>query len=478
MLIHEKDNVTVDPKTGQKTARYYIKKGEPIIKYGCPIGIATADIKVGESVHTHNLRSAITGTGAWEYHPAEIKTPSVDDLPTHFEGYLRVDGSVGIRNEIWLIPTVGCANCTAKVLAEKCGGKALTHQFGCSQLGGDLEMTRKLLCGLAKNPNTGGVLIIGLGCEENTLASMKAELGESERIKYLNLQDCEDEIAEGLSLIDELKNVMKNDRRQKLPISKLRIGVKCGGSDGYSGITANPLVGRTMESFAALGSTILMTEIPECFGAEDVLLSHCADKKAFDEVSSMISDFRKYYIDHGEGISDNPSPGNIAGGISTLEEKSLGCVQKGGHVRVLGGLPCGGQVPELLIDTQVAGDARHCASACQPGGLWMVNGPGNDLIAVTNLAASGAVLILFTTGRGTPLCAPVPTLKLSTNSGLAAKKPHWIDFNAGNLLDGMTTEDMSRALFSLCLDTCNGEETIGERHGYYDIAIWKNGVTL
>ena len=471
MLIHEKDNVLVDPSTGQKTARFDIRSGERVMKYGYPIGVATTDIKAGEPVHIHNLRSAISGVGAWEFRPEKAVgslSAAEAGLPEFFFGYLRADGSVGIRNELWIIPTVGCANCTAKVLAQKCGGKALTHQFGCSQLGDDLAMTRRILCGLARNPNAGGVLILGLGCEENTLGSMRAELGESERIKYLNLQDCGDEIAEGMRQIDELRRGMAGDKREKFPVSKLRIGVKCGGSDGYSGITANPLVGRTMEIFAASGATLLMTEIPEVFGAEEVLLSHCQSRGAFDETASMISEFRKYYIDHGEGISDNPSPGNIAGGISTLEEKSLGCVQKGGQVEVLGGLSCGENVGE------------RCRTAGQGGGLWMVNGPGNDLIAVTNLAASGAALILFTTGRGTPLCAPVPPLKLSTNSRLAEKKAHWIDFDAGRLLSEPECDAaaLTKELYRLCTDVCSGKETVGEQNGYYDIALWKNGVTL
>ena len=463
LRIHPSDNVVVDLLTGMKLAAADIKRGEKVIKYGYPIGIATRDIHKGERVHTENLKSAISGVGEWEYHKSEGLVCGAADEKTSptFMGYLRSDGRAGIRNEIWIIPTVGCANCTAKVLAEKTGAKALTHQFGCSQLGGDLEMTRKTLCGLAKNPNVGGVLILGLGCEENTLDSMKAGLGESERIKYLNTQDVPDEIGEGLKLIGELSEVMKRDERVELPVSRLAIGVKCGGSDGYSGLTANPLVGRAMESFAANGAKVLMTEIPEAFGAEDVLLSHCVDRKAFDEVSKLLHDFRGYYIKNGEGISDNPSPGNIAGGITTLEEKSLGCVQKGGKIEVRGGLHCG-----------------ECPGRAGEGGLYMVNGPGNDLVAVTNLAAAGAALILFTTGRGTPLCAPVPTLKLSTNSQLYKKKPHWIDFDAGRLIEGVDSDRLRDELCKLCVDTASGKPTVGEARGYYDIAIWKNGVTL
>ncbi|MBQ8508991.1 MAG: altronate dehydratase [Clostridia bacterium] len=462
--IHPSDNVEINPDSGHKFALRHIKKGEDIIKYGYPIGHATADIQAGEHVHTHNLRSSLSGSGVWEYTPKPAaETPQQSGT---FSGYLRADGSAGIRNELWIIPTVGCANCIAKVLADKmCASgvptKALTHQFGCSQLGGDLLMTQQILCGLIRHPNAGGVLVLGLGCEENHIDLLKGVLGDydAQRVRFLNLQDCGDEIAEGMTILHELSERMNQDIRCNIPLSKLRIGIKCGGSDGYSGITANPLVGRTMERFAAHGSTILMTEIPESFGAEQTLLSRSTDRAVFDEAAGMIRRFREYYISHGEGISDNPSPGNVAGGITTLEEKSLGCVQKGGHVPLCGALEYGVTPPRT-------------------GGLYLVDGPGNDLVACTNLTAAGAHMILFTTGRGTPLCAPVPTLKIATNSRLTAIKPHWIDFAAGVLLEGVDMDDLSGRLMQVCLDCAGGVPTEGEKRGYFDIAIFKNGVTL
>jgi altronate hydrolase len=376
-------------------------------------------------------------------------------------GYVRKNGEVGIRNELWIVPTVGCINDVAKRLAAKCGGKALVHPYGCSQLGGDLETTQKILCGLIRHPNAGGVLVLGLGCENNRMEDMQALLADTDpnRVRFLSIQDCEDEIEEGTRILDELKELMKKDVRTPVPLSKLRIAVKCGGSDGYSGITANPLVGRAMERFAAFGGTVLMTELPEAFGAEQLLLSFSKDKEAFDSAVRMIRAFRQYFIDHGEGIADNPSPGNIAGGISTLEEKSLGCVQKAGKVPLCGALDFG-EVPN------------------EAGGLYLVNGPGNDMVAVTNLAASGAHMILFTTGRGTPLSAPVPTLKIATNSALACKKKHWIDFNAGVLLDGADMDEQSELLLALCRRVADGEKPHAEENGYYDIAIFKDGVTL
>lgn len=457
MKIHELDNVEIR-EDGMKYALSSIKKGDTVIKYGFPIGCATEDIGVGELVHSHNLRSRLSGTGGWEYHPAEAEKRS--PIVGTFMGYRRRNGDVGIRNELWIIPTVGCANGIAKALAEKTGARALTHPYGCSQLGGDLATTAKTLAGLVRHPNAGGVLVLGLGCEENHLDHFRSYLGEvdEERVKFLNLQDCEDEMEAGIALLSALRARMNKDVREPIPWSKLRIGIKCGGSDGYSGITANPLVGRVSDRFGDAGAAVLMTEVPEVFGAEEILLSRCVSREVFGEVSGVIRDFRRYFIDHGEGISDNPSPGNVAGGITTLEEKSLGCVQKGGKVPVVGALSVG-EVPSA-------------------GGLYLVWGPGNDQVAVTNLAASGAHMILFTTGRGTPLCGPVPTVKISTNTALARKKPQWIDFDAGVLLDGRDKDDLAEELFARCLACAEGEETRGEKNGYFDIAIFKDGVTL
>ncbi|MBR2371184.1 MAG: UxaA family hydrolase [Clostridia bacterium] len=462
MLIHRNDNVEVNLSDGQKYAARDIKQGEAVIKYGFPIGTAMCDIAKGERVSPDNLTSRLSGITEWSYRPTGGSPISAET--GFFNGYERMDGRAGIRNGIWIIPTVGCINGVARELAEAIGGTAITHPYGCSQLGDDLENTRLTLAALARHPNAGGVLVLGLGCENNLIGGVREAIegygGEYDRnrIKYLNIQDCGDEIAEGLRLLTELKAITDCDRAVSLPISKLRIGVKCGGSDGYSGITANPLIGRVSELFALRGASILMTEIPEMFGAEEVLLSRCKDEVVFEKAVRMINGFRQYYIDHGEKISENPSPGNIAGGISTLEEKSLGCVQKGGLVPVVGAGQCW---------------ERTCGA-----GLHIVNGPGNDLVAVTNLMAAGANMILFSTGRGTPLSAPVPTVKISTNSALAAKKPHWIDYDAGAMISEGSDDLHTERLFALCLRVAEGMAVKGERRGYSDIAIFKNGVTL
>jgi len=460
MRIHADDTVEVRAD-GQKYALREIKKGENVIKYGFPIGHATRDIATGEQVGPQNLKSNLSGLGDWQYKP--YKKPRNGMKKGSFLGFLRADGRVGIRNEIWIIPTVGCAAGVARLLAERAGEgvRALSHPYGCSQLGGDLLRTQQVLCGLCHHPNAGGVLLLGLGCENNGLDKMKEMLGtyDEKRVRFLNLQDCEDEMAEGLSILAELRAALADDRRTPQPISKLAIGVKCGGSDGYSGITANPLVGLVADQFFEYGTRVLMTEIPEVFGAEELLLSRAVSAEVFEDAAAVIRDFRQYFISHGEGIADNPSPGNIAGGISTLEEKSLGCVQKGGKVPLCGALRYGDTVPEA-------------------GGLYLVDGPGNDQVAITNLTAAGAQLILFTTGRGTPLCAPVPTLKISTNTPLAEKKRHWVDFDAGVLLEGIDSAELSGSLLDLCLATAEGKMSKGELGGYTDIAIFKDGVTL
>ena len=457
MRIHPRDNVEVHDN-GQKYALQPIAAGENVIKYGFPIGHAKRDIAAGEKIDPSNLKSNLSGLGDWVYKPFSM--PNQDFAQRTFKGYLRKNGDVGIRNELWIVPTVGCANGVAQRLAAATGAKAWTHPYGCSQLGGDHETTKKILRGLVRHPNAGGVLVLGLGCENNQLSEFIPFLSDvdTERVRFLNLQDCTDEIAEATAILEELKAILEKDVRTDVPVSKLRIAVKCGGSDGYSGITANPLVGMVADKLYSYGGTVLMSEIPEIFGAEQIVLERCDSKATFDKAAGVIQNFRQYFLDHGEGIADNPSPGNIAGGISTLEEKSLGCVQKAGFVPLRGALDFG-QVPDC-------------------NGLHLVDGPGNDMVAVTSLAASGAQLILFTTGRGTPLCGPVPTLKIATNSALARKKPHWMDFDAGVLLEGADRAATCDALFELCIATAEGKPSLGEENGYGEIAIFKNGVTL
>lgn len=450
VVIHPDDNVKVNLDNGHKYAFRDIAKGEKIIKYGFPIGIAKKNIKAEEHIHSHNLKTALSGEQEYTYTPETIKEEAEKAL-TIF-AYIRKNGDIGIRNDIWIIPTVGCVNGIANSLAQQTGAFAFTHSYGCSQLGDDLLVTQKILCNLIKHPNTGGVLVLGLGCENNNIAELKKILDDydKERVKFLNCQDCEDEITEGLQIISELQKQTEKDTRIDVPVSKLKIGLKCGGSDGLSGITANPLVGRITDKITAMGGTCVLTEVPEMFGAEQILMNRCVDKTVFDNTVKLINNYKKYFISHNQPVSENPSPGNKEGGITTLEEKSLGCVQKGGKAPVTAVLNYG--------DT------------AETAGLNLLNGPGNDMVAVTNLTAAGCHLILFTTGRGTPLGAPVPTIKIATNTKLAERKSRWIDFDAQSGKD----DD----LFSLILDTANGKETKNESNGYREIAIFKDGVTL
>ena len=457
MLINERDNVEVNLENGHKYARVDIAAGSDIIKYGQSIGHATEDIAKGAHVHTHNMATNLCEKLLdYQYEPKLHDIAPATEIPT-IEAYVRENGEIGIRNDIWIINTVGCVNKTAERLSRLTGAKSFPHPFGCSQTGEDQSTTQKVLAGLVRHPNAGGVLVLGLGCENNNIEVFKKVLGEynPERVRFLNVQDVEDELESGVAIIEELKAYAARTKRTTVPISKLRIGLKCGGSDGYSGITANPLVGLACEKMISYGGSCVLTEVPEMFGAEHLLMQRCESREVFDKCVKMINDFKNYYTAHSQNVYENPSPGNKAGGITTLEEKSLGCIQKGGLTTVTDVLDYGDTITK--------------------NGLSLLNGPGNDMVAVTNLTAAGAHIILFTTGRGTPLGAPVPTLKIATNHALAQKKANWIDFDAGGFADG---EFLTDALLDLIIRTANGEEAKNEANGYSEIAIFKDGVML
>jgi len=461
-----------DIPAGHKIALRDIKKDENIIKYGFPIGHATCDIAAGCHVHGHNIRTNLEGLLDYKYQQPYI-APFQKKHGT-FMGYKRKNGGTGIRNEIWIINTVGCVNKVAERLAHEAnrlfsgrtdGIYTFVHPFGCSQLGDDLDTTRKILAGLVNHPNAAGVLVLGLGCENNNIPSFRkflmagSEFYSEERFRFLSLQEAEDEIETGLSLIEELVEYAEGFERVPCPVSDLILGLKCGGSDAFSGITANPLVGALSDIIIEHGGSAILTEVPEMFGAETILMNRCSDEEVFNKMVSLINNFRRYFMKHNQPIYENPSPGNREGGITTLEEKSLGCVYKGGTSPIADVLDFGEQVKNK--------------------GLNILNGPGNDIVSVTNLTASGAHLILFTTGRGTPLGAPVPTLKISSNTALYEKKPNWIDFNAGVLLDGIPMGILAGNLFDLVLKIASGEaRTKNEENGYREIAVFKDGVTL
>ena len=455
MLINSLDNVEVNLENGHKYALCDIKKGENVIKYGQPIGHALCDIKKGEHVHTHNLKTNLGDTVEYSFNPKYYDIPTRE--PVYFFGYERENGEVGIRNDIWIVNTVGCVNKTAQRIAEKTGAKHFPHPFGCSQLGEDSEVTKLILKGLVNHPNAGGVLVLGLGCENSNISEFKKTLGswDDKRVKFLNAQDVEDDVAEGVRLVEELKQYAATFERKQLPVSKLKVGLKCGGSDGYSGITANPLVGRFSDMLISMGGSCVLTEVPEMFGAEHLLMERCESREVFDKNVKLINDFKDYFRRHNQVIYENPSPGNKEGGITTLEEKSLGCIQKGGLSKVVDVLDYGDSVTK--------------------NGLTLLNGPGNDIVAVTNLTAAGAHLILFTTGRGTPVGAPVPTVKISTNTALSEKKKKWIDFDAGKVLNG---DDCTDDLFNYVIKVASGEKTQNEINGFEEISIFKDGVVL
>ena len=445
-------------------------KDKPIIKYGYPIGRAKENLKAGEWVNENNIQTNLSGTLEYEYHPA-IKPLSIEQEDRSFKGFMRKNGEVGIRNEIWIVPTVGCVNGIAERLARQLEQEiqlkgvdaihAWHHNYGCSQLGDDHENTRKVLRDICLHPNAGAVLVLSLGCENNQPEDFMKMLGDydRERIRLLVTQRVEgDEIEEGMKILRKLYKTAAQDKREEVPVSKLRIGLKCGGSDGFSGITANPLVGEFSDWLIAQGGTTILTEVPEMFGAETILMNRCQTPELFQKTVHLINNFKEYFLSHGEPVGENPSPGNKAGGISTLEDKALGCTQKCGHAPVSGVL--------------------EYAERLKTNGLNLLSAPGNDLVASTALAASGCQMVLFTTGRGTPFGTFVPTMKISTNSQLFKLKQNWIDFNAGKLVEGVDMLTLRNDFIDKVIATANGEKVKNEMNGYREIAIFKNGVTL
>ena len=459
LVINKLDNVGVDLASGHKYALCDIQTGKNIIKYGQPIGHATENIASGAHVHSHNMKTNLSGKLEYTYVPGEMMRETCESDRT-FMGYVRENGDVGIRNDIWIINTVGCVNKIAEKLAALTGAKSFPHPFGCSQLGDDQVTTQAILKGMVNHPNAGGVLVLGLGCENNQVASLQEVIGEwnEERVRFLVAQSVEDEVEAGVAICRELVEKMREDRREPLPLSLLRVGLKCGGSDGLSGITANPLVGAFSDWLIAQGGTTILTEVPEMFGAETILMNRAVNEQVFDDTVQLINNFKEYFRSCDQPIYENPSPGNKQGGITTLEEKSLGCVQKGGYQPVVG-----------VLD--------YCQRA-ERRGLNLLKAPGNDLVATSALALSGCQLVLFTTGRGTPFGSFVPTMKLSTNTPLAQFKSNWIDFDAGVLLGGVTQQEALRRLIDKVLSTANGEHLKHEQAGFKELAIFKSGVTL
>ena len=453
---------------GHKMAVRPIKAGEDVIKYGLPIGHVTVDVEPGQWLHTHNVKTNLSGEVEYSYHPTHPQLEPVE--PEIFMGFRRADGRAATRNELWIIPTVGCVNEVARAMVENAqdlvdgslGGVCyFTHPFGCSQTGADHAQTRRLLVALSRHPNAAGVLFLSLGCENCTHQQVLDELGDfdPERVRFLTCQEVADEQVEGHKILAELAERAKLAKREPIPASELVVGLKCGGSDGLSGITANPTIGRVSDMVVARGGTSVLTEVPEMFGAESILLDRCESEQVFDAAADMLNGFKDYFLSHGEVVYDNPSPGNKDGGITTLEDKSCGCVQKGGSAPIVDVLPYAGRV------------AKH--------GLNMLCAPGNDMVSTTALTAAGCHVILFSTGRGTPFGAPAPTLKVFTNQLLSDHKANWMDFNAGVVATGeRSLDEAAQDLWKVVLECAGGKLTSAERRGCHEISIWKDGVCL
>ena len=459
-----------DIPSGHKLALQAFKAGDRVVKYGFPIGVATEAIPAGGWVNEHNIHTALSGCQDYTYEPVVCSMPDQTDEQRTFMGYRRANGEVGIRNEIWIVPTVGCINGVAEKLASRLEAEtnlegvdavvAFTHNYGCSQLGDDHENTRKILRDVVLHPNAGAVLVVGLGCENNQPDEFRKLLGhyDTSRIRFMVCQDEKDELQTGMKMLREMYEIVRKDQRTPVPLSALRIGLKCGGSDGFSGITANPLLGRFSDWIVSQGGTTVLTEVPEMFGAETLLMARCKDERIFDKTVHLINDFKEYFIRNGQPIYENPSPGNKAGGISTLEEKSLGCTQKSGKSAVT--------------------DVLKYGERLRTKGLNLLSAPGNDLVASSALAAAGCQMVLFTTGRGTPFGTFVPTAKISTNSRLAAAKPGWIDFNAGVVADGKSMAQTDDEFIDFVLSVASGALVANEKSGFGEVAIFKTGVTL
>ncbi len=452
---------------GHKMALAPIAAGDTVIKYGYPIGEARCDIAAGEHVHVHNLHTLLSGELTYQWNPKGQPLKPAESCT--FPGYQRKDGRVGVRNELWILPTVGCVSGIAKALEKQAqalvgGGleavHAFTHPYGCSQMGDDQENTRNVLADLAQHPNAGGVLVLGLGCENSGVEEIRKRMSniDEKRVRFLVCQQVEDELEAGMELLNAIAAEMRTDERTPCPASSLVVGLKCGGSDGFSGITANPVIGVFSDLLIAQGGSTILTEVPEMFGAETILMDRCETEETFQKTVSLINDFKRYFEENHQTIYENPSPGNKAGGISTLEDKALGCTQKSGFAPVKDVLTYGQRVTAQ--------------------GLNLLSAPGNDLVAATALAAAGAQIVLFSTGRGTPFASPVPTVKISSNTPLAEKKRNWIDFNTGTLLTGQELPQLARALMEKVLAIAGGEQVLSEVSGYHDMAIFKTGVTL
>ncbi|MBW4845760.1 MULTISPECIES: UxaA family hydrolase [unclassified Lacrimispora] len=456
---------------GHKIALKDFSWDEEVIKYGESIGHITKPAQKGEWIHSHNLSTNLEGLLDYRYIPLEERSEKPKACRNSFHGYRRADGSVGIRNEIWIIPTVSCVNTTVNKIAKAAGEKlqgicdgvyAFPHNAGCSQLGHDFDTTQKILSSIVHHPNAGGVLLVSLGCENNDLQHFLPVLGDYDhlRIRTMVTQDVEgDEVLEGVRLVEEIARVAADDKRSEVSASELKIGFKCGGSDAFSGVTANPLCGRIADRVVELGGSGILTEVPEMFGAESLLMNRADSDETFQKVVDLINSFKQYYIDYNQPIYENPSPGNKRGGITTLEEKSLGCIQKGGKARVT--------------------DTLQYGQFCKKPGINLMIGPGNDSVSITNLLASGAQILLFTTGRGNPLATAIPTIKVASNDRLYSRKQNWIDFNAGMILEGKTLGEAADELWELVLDICSGKkQTKNEISNYREIMIFKNGVLL
>jgi altronate hydrolase len=464
-LLDENVKVSGLVPPGHKVATHAIPAGAPVKRYNQIIGFAKRAIAAGEHVHLHNLAM---GEFARDYaFGADAKPTRYVDNPATFQGIIRADGRVATRNYVGILSTVNCSATVAQGIADAFKGAgrdafpnvdgvvALTHGSGCGMdvNGESMHVLRRTLGGYARHANFAGVLIVGLGCEANHISALLGaqKLSEGPLLRTFSIQDTggtAKTIAKGVAMIQEMLPHANAVKRQSVPAAHLTLGLQCGGSDGYSGITANPALGAAVDLLVRHGGTAILSETPEIYGAEHLLTRRAVSRAVGEKLIERIKWWEDYTLRNKGEMNNNPSPGNKAGGLTTILEKSLGAVAKGGT-------------------TNLVAVYEYAQPVTDKGFVYM-DTPGYDPVSATGQVAGGANMICFTTGRGSAYgCAPAPSLKLATNTALWNRQEEDIDINCGEIVDGTSTvEQMGERFFRMMLDAASGQKTKSERHGY------------
>jgi altronate hydrolase len=483
VLAHEGVTVSGLVPPGHKVATCAIAKGQPVRRYDQIIGMATRDIAAGEHVHTHNLAFS---DFAREHAPGAAAQPTAYvDQPATFQGIVRADGRVATRNYIGVLTSVNCSATAARAIADYFrrdirpealadfpnvdGVVALTHGMGCATAsdGEELQVLRRTLGGYAKHPNFAAVLVVGLGCETNQITGLIAQEGLQENVKLatFNIQDTggtRKTVEKGVALIKAMLPEANRATREPVPLSHLTVGLQCGGSDGYSGISANPALGAAVDLLVRHGGTAVLSETPEIYGGEHLLTRRAVSVAVADKLRARIAWWEAYTRRNNMQMDNNPSAGNKAGGLTTILEKSLGAIAKSGTTNLV--------------------DVYEYAQPITAKGFVYMDTPGYDPVSATGQVAGGANLICFTTGRGSAYgCAPSPSLKLATNTALWQRQEDDMDINCGGVVDGSeTVQQAGERIFQMMIAAASGQHTKSEQHGYgqNEFVPWQLGAVM